>query len=385
MPDLVTAMTESRAELTPIGDELFRAVFGSVPTPVSVVTTTADGRPHGATVSSFCSLSLDPPLVLVSLNRASGLLRAIRRTRRFCINVLAAGQEDLALRFARRGADRFEELPWFEKHGLPVLPGCRSWLVAGVDRVIVTGDHMTVSGLVFDAHVNEATPLLYHARRFDELAGVRRGGRRPGGGHAPPVGTRGVEVAIRELSDRRPVLLFDSVRERADLVAVAEGISAEVLELLRKRGGAVVVALARARARQLALSETGRANGAGALTTVVARAAKDKRADHASLATLAALADPATRADDLASPGPLSLLVARDGGLLECLGRAEAAVDAARLAGAAPVALVAEASGPNSMPLGRSGVAEIARELSIPVVDLEELAQTRRELEWSLW
>jgi flavin reductase (DIM6/NTAB) family NADH-FMN oxidoreductase RutF len=163
------------AQLRPIASELYRDVFGSVPTPVAVVTTMRAGRPHGTTVSAFCSLSLDPPLVLVSLARGSRLLREIRRTRRLCINVLAAGQEDLALRFARTDSHKFAGLAWLEKHGLPVVPGCRSWVTAAVQRVLVAGDHMTISALIFDAQVNEAAPMLYHARSFTQPVPISEG------------------------------------------------------------------------------------------------------------------------------------------------------------------------------------------------------------------
>jgi flavin reductase (DIM6/NTAB) family NADH-FMN oxidoreductase RutF len=316
MPELAAAA----AEPTAIAADLYRDVFGSVPAPVAVVTTARTGRPHGATVSAFSSLSLDPPLVWVSLDRRSRLLREIRRTRRLCINVLAAGQEDLALRFARRGADKFAGLAWFERHGLPVLPGCRSWVTAAVQRVVVAGDHMTISALVFDAQVNEGAPLLYHARRFDELAGVRRAGAR----RAPRVGTRAVELAVRELGAGRPVLLSDAVRARADLVAAADRVDAGAVELMRELGEGLWVAMTEARAREVGVDGT---------------------------------------------------RVARNGGLLERLAPAEAAVDAARLCGAAPVALVCEPR----------DASRAAREHSIAVVDVEELAQARRELEWSRW
>jgi flavin reductase (DIM6/NTAB) family NADH-FMN oxidoreductase RutF len=163
------------AQLRPIASELYRDVFGSVPTPVAVVTTMRDGQPHGTTVSAFCSLSLEPPLVLVSLDRRSQLLREIRRTRRLCINVLAAGQEDLAVRFARKGPDKFAGLEWLAKHELPVLPRCRSWVTAAVQRVVAAGDHMTISALIFDAQVNDAAPMLYHARGFTQPVPISEG------------------------------------------------------------------------------------------------------------------------------------------------------------------------------------------------------------------
>jgi flavin reductase (DIM6/NTAB) family NADH-FMN oxidoreductase RutF len=154
---------------------VFREALAAVAAPVAVVTSFDGERPHGTTVSAFCSLSLEPPLVLVSLARGSRLLREIRRTRRLCINVLAAGQEDLALRFARRDSDKFAGLAWLEKHGLPVLPGCRSWVTAAVQCVVAAGDHMTISALIFDAQVNEAAPMLYHARSFTQPVPISEG------------------------------------------------------------------------------------------------------------------------------------------------------------------------------------------------------------------
>jgi flavin reductase (DIM6/NTAB) family NADH-FMN oxidoreductase RutF/3,4-dihydroxy-2-butanone 4-phosphate synthase len=378
MPESMEYVTNAPAERAPIDADLFRAVFGGVPAAVSVVTTALSGRPHGATVSAFCSLSLDPPLVLVSLHRESALLQAIRRTRRFCVNVLAAGQEDLALRFARRSKDKFEGLLWLDRHELPVLPGSQSWVAAAVQRVFRTGDHMTLIGLVFDAAVNDATPLLYHARRFDELAGLPRGRPRPEGGHTPPVGTRGVEYGIRELGTGRPVLVFDPVRQRTDIVAVSDGVALEVVELMADRGSGLNAAVTEARARQLWLVR----EPSG---TVVATAAAGAPVAEAAAATYAVLADPKSEPDDLTAPGIVSLLVGRTGGLLECIGRAEAALDAVRLSGAAPVAAVSEVVGADGGPLAWSGVVGLARELDAPVVDLDELAQTRRELEWSLW
>src|SRR5438105_11403406 len=87
---------------TPLQDA-FREVMASVCTPVSVVTAMADHLPHGTTVSAFASLSLDPPMVLVALDRGSDLLALVRRTGRFGLNVLSGAQSHLALRFARKG------------------------------------------------------------------------------------------------------------------------------------------------------------------------------------------------------------------------------------------------------------------------------------------
>ena len=91
---------------------VFREALAAVAAPVGVVTSFDGDRPHGTTVSAFCSLSLDPPLVLVSLDRDSDLLRMVRESRRYGINVLAHDQEDLATRFARKGVDKFDDVAW---------------------------------------------------------------------------------------------------------------------------------------------------------------------------------------------------------------------------------------------------------------------------------
>src|SRR4051812_47150351 len=102
----------------------FREVMAGVCTPVSVVTAMADGIPHGTTVSAFASLSMDPPMVLVSLDRSSDLLAVVRTAGRFGLNVLSSSQSTLALRFARKGGvGKFAGVRWDIEAGVPRLPG----------------------------------------------------------------------------------------------------------------------------------------------------------------------------------------------------------------------------------------------------------------------
>jgi flavin reductase (DIM6/NTAB) family NADH-FMN oxidoreductase RutF len=130
----------------------FRAVMASVAAPVSVVTVMAGQRPHGSTVSAFTSLSLDPPMVLVSLARASDLL--------------AAGQAALARAFARKGDDKFDGVAWVPEAGVPRLPGCAGWLACAVEQVVPGGDHEVVLGRVIAAEHADFPPLTYHQRSF---------------------------------------------------------------------------------------------------------------------------------------------------------------------------------------------------------------------------
>jgi flavin reductase (DIM6/NTAB) family NADH-FMN oxidoreductase RutF len=147
----------------------FREALGAVCAPVAVVTS-HDGRPHGTTVSAFSSLSLEPPLVLVALDRGSDLLDMIRRSGRYGINVLAHDQEPLATRFARKGADKFEGVAWELDHGVPRLEETATWIACRLHELTDGGDHVIAVGLVEHAEAGEGAPLLYRQREFGTLA-----------------------------------------------------------------------------------------------------------------------------------------------------------------------------------------------------------------------
>lgn len=165
-----TATTTVPAPAVPraaLSDAAFRQAMTAVATPVSVVTTAERGTPYGTTVNAFASLSADPPMVLIALDRTSRLLAVLRRTRRFALNVLAAEQADLATAFTRRGSDRFAGVRWREHDGLPRLDSAGVWLACTVDDFLPGGDHLIAAAAVTDVDVREeAAPLTYHRHRF---------------------------------------------------------------------------------------------------------------------------------------------------------------------------------------------------------------------------
>jgi flavin reductase (DIM6/NTAB) family NADH-FMN oxidoreductase RutF len=146
--------------------DAFRDVMAEVCTPVAVVTTVSSGRPRGTTVSAFASLSLSPPMVLVSLDQGSDLLGALPEGARFGVNVLGSGQAVLAAAFARKGADKFAGVDWELDIGAPRLAGSPGWLACRVDRLVRGGDHVIVLGEVLRAVADGGPPLTYHSRRF---------------------------------------------------------------------------------------------------------------------------------------------------------------------------------------------------------------------------
>lgn len=145
----------------------FREVMAEVATPVAVVTSLGGGLPYGTTVSAFASLSMNPPMVLVSLDRGSDLLAVVRETGRFGLNVLGASQSALALAFAKKGGTgKFSGVRWEVDSGLPRIPGAPGWLACEVESLVDGGDHVVALGTVVAADTVAAPPLTYHARVF---------------------------------------------------------------------------------------------------------------------------------------------------------------------------------------------------------------------------
>ena len=146
---------------------------------VAIVTTGSATDPHGTTVSAFMSLSLDPPMVLVSLDKRSSLLALLSEGASIGINVLSTEQNLLARRFASKGVDRFAGVEWQMADGAPQLAGDHTWVAGTVARIIPAGDHFLVLVDVDAAEVNANCPLLYWQREFGTHGAITPGEVRP--------------------------------------------------------------------------------------------------------------------------------------------------------------------------------------------------------------
>lgn len=147
----------------------FRAALGMFATGVTIVTArTPQGELIGLTANSFNSVSLDPPLVLWSLARAAGSLPAFSTGSHYAINILAAGQKELAERFALRGADRWRGVGFSEgAGGAPLLAGAAASFECFNRSRYEEGDHVIFVGEVERCtHSAGASPLLFHGGRF---------------------------------------------------------------------------------------------------------------------------------------------------------------------------------------------------------------------------
>src|SRR5262245_20087411 len=116
--------------LTQPHEQHFRAVLGHFATGVAAVTAIDEGEPVGLTIQSFCSLSLDPPLILLCPALSSTSWPRVERAGRLCVNLLADGQEELARQFARSGTDKYAGVRWAPSAdtGSPVLEGALAWI-----------------------------------------------------------------------------------------------------------------------------------------------------------------------------------------------------------------------------------------------------------------
>ena len=143
----------------------FRNVMGHLPAGVTVVTTRAeDGSPAGLTVSAFTSVSLRPTLVLICIHKEADSHEHILRRRSFAVNILAADQEALALRFSVEPPDgRFTNLdPQESPLGNPLIPGALGWLDCRVTGAFPGGDHSVILAEALDGKARDGNPLLFH-------------------------------------------------------------------------------------------------------------------------------------------------------------------------------------------------------------------------------
>jgi len=163
-------MNQSSIAVSETGFDMrsFRDALGSFATGVTVITTRAsDGSPVGLTANSFNSVSLEPPMVLWSLARSSRSLAAFEQASHWAVHVLAADQEAVSNRFARRGEEKFAGLAL--EHGagdVPLLPGCAARFECRGALRYDGGDHVIFVGEVVRFARGDAAPLVFHAGQY---------------------------------------------------------------------------------------------------------------------------------------------------------------------------------------------------------------------------
>lgn len=154
------------------GQGLFKTIMGNYPTGVTIITTkTKEGKPVGLTVNSFASVSLEPLMVLWSIDHGSSSLKEFTDGGKFAVHVLSEDQTKLCRAFASKDVDRFGSCEWnMSKNGLPIIEGTFGVMECKTFNAIEAGDHTVLIGEVTDLIVNEGKdPMLYHRRVFGPI------------------------------------------------------------------------------------------------------------------------------------------------------------------------------------------------------------------------
>lgn len=150
--------------------DVFKAAMRRWTSGVTVVTAKDETRMHGMTVSAFTSVSVDPPTVLVCANKSSLTQDVIEAGRVFCVNVLAADQGEVCMRFAQADTDRFENVKWhLGDTGAPRIEGAIAHFDCRVVQAFEVATHVIYIGEVETTVVGKGAPLVYVDGAFQTL------------------------------------------------------------------------------------------------------------------------------------------------------------------------------------------------------------------------
>jgi flavin reductase (DIM6/NTAB) family NADH-FMN oxidoreductase RutF len=154
-----------------VSPDEFRSVLGRFPSGVTVVTTkAADGSDEGMTVSAFCSVSLEPPLVLICIEKNASAYEALTNAPQFVVNILSAKQEQIARRFSVVDIDRFEGVGFSRsQNGIAVLDDVLGIIECKQSAQHDAGDHTIIVGEVEAGRAENGTPLLYYRGGYAQL------------------------------------------------------------------------------------------------------------------------------------------------------------------------------------------------------------------------
>ena len=164
LPPLSRPMSKKHS---PTDHASLKQAFACFPTGVAVVTTMAGDKPTGLTVSSFNTVSLDPPLILWSLSIASFSLQHFQKGDHFAVNILSGTQASLSQHFAQTEIARFTSIDWhLSAHNLPIIEGVAAILECQTWQIHKGGDHDIIIGKVIAHQHSARPPLIYGKGKF---------------------------------------------------------------------------------------------------------------------------------------------------------------------------------------------------------------------------
>jgi flavin reductase (DIM6/NTAB) family NADH-FMN oxidoreductase RutF len=206
-------------EARSLTSEEFREVMGHFASGVTVITAVYEGRAYGTTASAVTSLSLEPPMLLVCMNKESETGRAVAASARFGVNILGADQADLARRFARKGGDKFAGVSVSEgKWGEPLFDDALATLECRVTEETTGGTHYVFMAEVESGAAQGGAPLAYFRGEFGRLELTRSQVERSSDTLEDELRAADAELAIAiERGDLDAALL--AIRTRSDRMA----------------------------------------------------------------------------------------------------------------------------------------------------------------------
>lgn len=156
----------------PVTSTDFRSALSRFASGVTVVTTKdAKGGLYGITVSAFCSVSLDPPLVLICIEKVTGSHHAFRESGRFTVNILSAEDSAISEHFASLVEDKFASVDFgIDEHGVPLLPNSLATLQCRLFKALDGGDHSIFLGEVEHVIVRDSKPLVYFRGSYTSIS-----------------------------------------------------------------------------------------------------------------------------------------------------------------------------------------------------------------------
>ena len=166
MPSAKPAATTDSAPAPAVDPQLFRRVMGRFATGVTVVSFLRDGKPAGMTVNTLLSVSLNPPLILISVRKTSSFVANVRVGGRYGISILSEQQHRLGPHFSSHASQSTDIQ--FEQHaGIPLIAGSLAQVVARVVDIHPAGDHLLfIAEIEHLAHGPEAQPLIFFSGRY---------------------------------------------------------------------------------------------------------------------------------------------------------------------------------------------------------------------------
>jgi 4-nitrophenol 2-monooxygenase / 4-nitrocatechol 4-monooxygenase, reductase component len=153
-----------------VDQDQFKQVIGHFASGVSIITVRNNGIDFGITASAVCSVSVDPPMLLVCVNKSTGTCNAISASESFTVNIVNESQKDLALRFARANTDKFAGADFsYGELGNPVLGQTLATLECRVVEEVTGGTHSVFLGEVQKANAAAGDPLVYYRGKFGKF------------------------------------------------------------------------------------------------------------------------------------------------------------------------------------------------------------------------